>query len=381
MKRLPWLLPVFLLGAGCGDGRSTPVLLTTLMRSTYPATKYFAGTPLLPLAQLIENDDPALLARRLDEAAPALRRAVGHEGMTLVLYAMMNRRKACLTALLTHGADPNQNTQLGKNKLQVQPVAVAAGGEDPELLIILLDHKGDPNSRYDDEPALFSAIQGDHYDHVRLLLDRGADINATDKDGDTAMQRMAYTADFEQVAYLIRRGADVHKPDNQGATLAFSVQTRYVSPTLPAYKWQQTVKQMLIDRGVKFPVPHPGIAFQAKVRQENAQRRRWEATPEGEQWLARIAAAESNPGAGSDFMTLRFEAEQACQAWRKNQPDWFPTTNAGRDVLPIYNHPPTLEREAAEVREEEAALQQEKAAAAARSDSALKEDLLHRPLR
>lgn len=308
------------------------------MRSTYPAAKYFTG-PLLPLAQAIEDDDHSALEERLIQAPGKGHQNDEQEGMTLLLYAMMNRRKDAMQVLLKHGVNPNQSTQLGENKLQVQPVGAAAVGEDVDLLKILLDHKGNPNSRYNDEPALFAAAVAERYDQMRLLLERGADINATAPDGRTAVIALADYARFDQVSYLIKRGADINKADNHGATLAFAVQDRYVSPTLDAYKQQQLVKQMLTERGIKFPVPHPGIAFQAKVRQENQQRRQWEATPEGAQWLARMKAAEALPttAGANEAMQLRQQAEPVFQAWRKTQPGWFATTNDGS--FPLYNSP------------------------------------------
>lgn len=339
MKRQAWFFLLLVLLAGCGEG------WPSLMPPTYPATKYFTGD-LLALAQLIEHDEPKELARRLTFGHAYMQRQAEQDGMTLIMYAMMNRRKDCLTVLLTHGQDPNQNTHLGKSKLQIQPVGIAAGGEDNEILTILLDHGGNPNSRFDDEPALFATIKNDHYDHMRLLLDRGADINSTNKDGNTLVNILSYTNRFEQIAYLIKRGADVHKPNNHGATLAFSVQDSDLDPEGDAHKWQQIVKQLLIERGVKFPVPHPGIAFQARVRQENRQRRQWEATPEGADWLARLSAATQSreAGAANEAMQLRQQAEPAFQAWRKTQPGWLPTTNDGS--FPLYNSP--TERDLAE---------------------------------
>lgn len=356
-----------LLLTGCGQG------LPSFMHATYPAAKYFPSTPLLPLAQAIEDDDSPELTRLLNEVPTSVCRAQGQEGMTMLLYAMMSRRKQCMQVLLAHGADPNQNTLLGNNHLQVQPIGAAAGGEDSELLTILLDHGGDPNSRFNERPALFAAADADRYDRVRLLLDRGADINATDNKGATLMKRLANLRNFEQVAYLIKRGGDIYKADRVGGTVAFIVQSSHISSTLPAYKWQQEVKLLLEARGVHFPVPHPGIVFQAKVRQENAQRRRWEATAEGRRYRDQLAAAQSEReqadariyAAGGKLPVeearslaaynraerLRGEAEPLFQAWRKTQPDWFPTTNdSGK-----YPTVPTLAEEAAATEREKVA--------------------------
>jgi hypothetical protein len=335
LRLLACLLTVLFL-TGCGDNSST--LLSSFTRSTFPATKYFTGA-LLPLAQSIEDDDLPALEQGLTHAPGNTCQNAEQQGMTLLLYAMMNRRKAAMQVLLKHHTNPNQNTHVGENKLQVQPVGIAAASEDAEILKILLDHGGSPNSRYNDEPAVFAAIKGNHFDHMRLLLDRGADINAPNGYGETLMMALANGNQFEQIAYLIRRGADVHKPDSHGATLAFSVQDAYVSSTLPEYQQQQLVKKLLTEQGIHFPVPHPGIAFQAKVRQENRQRRQWEATTVGAQWLARIKAAEalSTTAAANEAMQLRQQAEPVFQAWRKTQPDWFTTTNGGS--FPLYNSP------------------------------------------
>ena len=335
MFRLLCFLSVFFFLASCGDGSLS---LPSFMRSTYPATKYFTD-PLLPLAQAIEANDLSKLAQLLSHAPGRDCRNAEQDGMTLLLYAMMNRRTDAMVVLLTNGVDPNQNTHLGENKLQIQPVGIAAGGEDPEILKILLEHGGNPNSSYNEEPALFATIKGDRYENMRLLLDGGANINSTNGYGETLMMALANGNQFEQIAYLIKRGADIRIPDSHGATLAFSVQDAYVSPTHPYHQWQELVKKLLTERGIKFPVPHPGIAFQAQVRQENQQRRRWEATPEGAQWLARINAAEALPttAGANEAMQLRQQAEPVFQAWRKAQPGWFATTNEG--IFPLYNSP------------------------------------------
>jgi ankyrin repeat protein len=335
MTRLLACLLTFLFLTSCGDHSSA---LPSFMRTSYPATKYFTG-PLLPLAQAIENDDLRALEQHLTQAPGNKYQNVEQAGMSLLLYAMMNRRKEAMGILLDHHADPNQNTHLGESKLQIQPVGIAAGGEDQEILKILLDHGGNPNSYYEDKPALFIAADAGRFEQMHLLLDKGADMNLAAPDGRTAVMVLADHADFDQVIDLIKRGADIHKSDNNGATLAFAVQSRYVSPSLPEYKTQQVVKQLLTERGIQFPVPHPGIALQAKVRQENQQRHQWEATVEGAQWLARINAAEAltTAAGANEAMQLRQQAEPIFQVWRKAQPGWTPTTNGGS--FPLYNSP------------------------------------------
>ncbi len=341
------------------------------MYPTVPAERYFTGSAALPAAQACQHDDAAALTKAL-AAAHLSPNAVGEQGMSLLLLAMSNRSLHAVRALLAAGANPNLHTRLGADKLDTQPVALAAGGDNTPLLTVLLDHGGDPNSHFGSRPAIFCAADADRYNHLRLLLDRGADINVTDKEGTTLLIHLAERNQFDQVAYLIKRGADVHKADRLGGTVAFEVQETRYTLTDSLERWNEEVQRLLEARGVTFPVPNPSVAFQAKVRQENAQRRRWEATPEGRQYRDQIAAAEQERAQAQDRLTngvgkpddnaravaaytrgeeLRVQAEPRCQAWRKTQPDWFPTTNESGQ----YPRIPTLAQEAADIEAEKAA--------------------------
>jgi hypothetical protein len=326
------------------------------MHQPVPAERYFAG-PALPAALACQHNDAPALAAALHTARLSPN-AVGAQGMSLLLLAMSNRSLEAVRELLRLGADPNLRTGLGHDPTLVQPVALAAGGDNTKLLELLLEHGGDPNARFGSRPATFCAADADRYDHLRLLLDHGADINATDETGSTLMLRLADLRQYDQVATLIKRGGDVHKADNVGRTIAFDVQsgTPSYSPTDSMAQWHKEVKHLLEARGVHFPVPHPAIAFQAKVRAENAQKRQWQATTEGQHWLGLIAAAEHNPAGGNDAFRHRTAAEAAFQVWRKAQPGWFPSTNGGTSSgpMPLYNIPPTLAQEAASHRREEA---------------------------
>ena len=193
------------------------------MPHTVKAADYFSGTA-LPAALACEHDD----ADALDQALTAARlspNAVGQQGMSLLLLALSNRSQDAMLRLLARGADPNLETKLGRDQTPVQPVGLAAGGAEIDLLRLLLDHGGNPNSRLGDEPATFRAADADRYDQMRLLIERGADLNATDKKGHTLMVQLADLRRYDQVAYLIQRGGDVHKADRVGGTVAFDVQT------------------------------------------------------------------------------------------------------------------------------------------------------------
>jgi hypothetical protein len=62
------------------------------------------------------------------------------------------------------------------------------------------------------------AAEKEHTDTVRLLLDRGADINASDVYGYTALLRAAEGGHTDNVRLLLDRGADINVSDDNGHT-------------------------------------------------------------------------------------------------------------------------------------------------------------------
>jgi ankyrin repeat protein len=144
----------------------------------------------------------------------------------------------------------------------------AVGDPDLKRLVALLDAGADPNSVNPDvgNTPLYNACFGDHLDAVRLLLARGADPNkrivyrspvdgrveegvvalmfarsaevalallgagadpnAQDAAGRTALMRAAVGGTPEQVTVLIVAGANVTARDKKGATAADAVKAR-----------------------------------------------------------------------------------------------------------------------------------------------------------
>jgi hypothetical protein len=74
---------------------------------------------------------------------------------------------------------------------------------------------------------------------VRLLLNRGADVNAKDNDGRTALRRAADEGHEAMARLLLDRGADVDVKDNDGETVLRRA----------AVRGHEAVMQLLLDRG------------------------------------------------------------------------------------------------------------------------------------
>ncbi len=85
-------------------------------------------------------------------------------------------------------------------------------GDDVWRIKTLLSKPGaDPNAQYAGQTLLMIACiapEG-NVENVRLLLDSGADINATDRGGGTALMYAAHAGKVEILKYLLQRGAKV----------------------------------------------------------------------------------------------------------------------------------------------------------------------------
>jgi len=72
---------------------------------------------------------------------------------------------------------------------------------------------------------------------VKMLLDKGADANATDPDGETALMSAVRSGNLEVVTMLLDKGANIQAKDKKGAT-AFKMLDRYLK-----------IRELLLKRG------------------------------------------------------------------------------------------------------------------------------------
>jgi hypothetical protein len=177
---------------------------------------------LLAVATAIDrNDEDAI--RAAAKKVPDLQ-AAGLRGKTLLYFAVEQASfrpelvKAVAT-LLSCGANPNYN-----NGQWMSFVMLPAMKGDVGLLRTLLEAGGNPNGTDSDgTPIIFRLLdfypKGDYGDRLRLLLDRGADVNSTRTTGGGAgplLQSLVLLGEYNPVAYadaldLLKRGADFNR--------------------------------------------------------------------------------------------------------------------------------------------------------------------------
>ena len=121
----------------------------------------------------------------------------------LLKKGMEKKNADAVSVALANGADANVEFKV---KFVPTPALVLAAAEGwRDVATALLDGGADPNAkRSDDEgaTALIWAAYGDHAEIVKLLLEAGADVNATDNQGDTAVDEARRRGNAQVVAIL-----------------------------------------------------------------------------------------------------------------------------------------------------------------------------------
>jgi uncharacterized protein len=169
---------------------------------------------------------------------PASATMLGTEGATPFLMAADRADVPLMRELLKVGADP-----LLPNADKSTPLMAAAGlgTSDP------LEEAG---------------TEDEALDAVKMLLDLGADINAVDTKGDTAMHGAAY-GNFPMIVQLLaNRGADVNiwkRPDTEGRTPLFIAEGYKAGRPQPSRPTIDAIQRLMAAAGISTDGTRPRI--------------------------------------------------------------------------------------------------------------------------
>jgi ankyrin repeat protein len=185
-------------------------------------------------------------------------------------------RGADVNARLFKGAPrpPNSATRLGTEG--ATPLLMAADRADVPLMRLLRDLGADPFLPNADKSTPLMAAAGlgttapdeeagteaEALEAVQFLLDAGADINAVDSNGDTAMHGAAYGSFPTVVQLLADRGADPNvwkRPNLQGRTPLFIAEGFRGGRPSVSRPTVEAVQRLMLAAGLPADGPRPAI--------------------------------------------------------------------------------------------------------------------------
>ncbi len=132
--------------------------------------------------------------------------------------AVMAGNKTLVDALLESGANINAWDKLGRT-----PLFVAIINKDYPIANLLIDKGAYPNIKYMGDTLLTTALKdlkpsNDRLELVKKLLSHGAEVNATDEFGQTALLLAADQGDTHIIKELLSHGADMFLANKRNAT-------------------------------------------------------------------------------------------------------------------------------------------------------------------
>ena len=158
------------------------------------------------LFRAIQKGDTRAVKRLISGGLSA--NARDSDGTPPLMMATLFAGADCVQLLLERGADPNQANKAG---------ATALMWAIPDLakVKLLIAARADVNARsinLQRTPVLITASYPGSEEVLRILLSKGADIHARDKNGIHALGRATFSADIDVVRFLVENGCDVNEP-------------------------------------------------------------------------------------------------------------------------------------------------------------------------
>jgi uncharacterized protein len=245
--------------------------------------RLFNGTPVQELARAVSTSDVGEIKKLVTNKHLDVNYREAKYGRTLLILSVKNNNYESSKALLELGADVNIHDHYdGTSAI----IAASGFGVDDELLTLLLKKGADPNdvevgerrqgnnTRY--TPLL--AASGQSLDKVKILVEKGADVNKTTDIGFSPVGYALALDKLDIALYLLEHGADVTMTTREVQNKKFTIADDLRNMLLPLSSGQYQQKMKIVDflktKGIDYrsvPIPEYALNKAKKDYPENWQ--------------------------------------------------------------------------------------------------------------
>lgn len=218
---------------------------------------YFSGQQLV-LAEVIAKGDEQSVQKLVTHTD--LNKPGKHE-MTLLFWALgnaINEKKTAeqlniVTTLVKAGADPLQPRSNGK----YSPAEFVLNADSGVWIKALLDGGLSPDAKDKtfDKPIIFQSIKAKNTETLKVMLDYGANVNTVNSLGSTLLFEAFDYHSYDHVFLLLERGANPEIRADNGWTMVNQLQRMLNSPgkSSDEYELLTKIKNAVIKHGGKWP--------------------------------------------------------------------------------------------------------------------------------
>ncbi|MER5027954.1 ankyrin repeat domain-containing protein [Pantoea anthophila] len=171
----------------------------------YSPEQFFHGTQ-LSLARAIVSKNVADVAKK---ASDTTLNEPGEHDMTLLYFALQqaeyrkSKELEIISQLIKAGADPLQDVP------DIGSVAeIVAASTHPAFMNALIDGGMNVNEKVQGQPLLHDAASDDTLNTLALMVNRGADVNASDSLGKSTVMAALDGMQLDTVEWLLKHGAN-----------------------------------------------------------------------------------------------------------------------------------------------------------------------------
>ncbi len=232
--------------------------LTGFFMSKYAPENFFEGRELAAARAIKAGDNAGLpnLLQGLDLNKPAKKE------MTLLWFAIQEKNFEAITIIVKSGARPEEHGVDGLGTA----VSFALQNKDLRYLTAMLDGGLSINHTIENNTPLIqraAGAEGATLEHVKLLVERGADMDVQDSIGGTALKDAINSGQPDRAEYLIKQGAKLNLLTTGGVSLMWAVQGIIEKQQPGEFRTKyEKIRDLMISKGAKYPPDPP-----AKVRE------------------------------------------------------------------------------------------------------------------